>query len=864
MATETTSLTSSASDIFTGSLFDSPRQQQKEPASTYPLNFEVQLVYDNQQPLSHSVKISKSTRQLIPPTVNYIEIGNNRRFKFEVNESLEKGSVAAPAYIIRDIIHCVSEELKEKEAISLFKFSAKPVLIKKSSEDEIKSLALKIIDYGDVTTTTYTIEEKAVINAFHDQFEGQYLTKGQVVKFKLNDTLVTVQVSSLTSNDGVTIPGVLNPSSSIKLINEKSAFLTVNKVVNFAIPRIYFRVNLITDERPYSPTYVSYSTIKKAVLEKYLKQIAAPGAFWTFKDLVDSHLITLEIQKIEDVASGQSISKESFTNSTVKKALEINEKTQFIFESLTSDLMIGDDEVREAKILLTNVIAMRPHELMQDANSNNCFFSDEIMAKLKDACPEGIYKGLWHLVVNDRTENPYTLDVQFEGASTVLDEPNPKRALQSKYRITDATQLVVTSPSSPSYSFARTRKANPATKIYADIKLTLKPTTGDNYISEKALDDFLRNNIKEVLRSDSYTFFDSRHRLVEIRIREVQNGEVKDSYQHMLGAIGPETKFEFRPFPEKDAEGNPLPDSCVLMKENDPTLEGLDTRGVLKQFGIVGLADEVIKQIDRLVYRIMHPELFKKLGCKKNRGVLLYGIYGTAKTQLTYALRHLCKVRDENCKNISATEVLSMWVGKTEEIIRDLFKPAQKSFQEFGDNMPLHMIVFQEADSLFGNRENADRNHQITPVGELLTRLDAEGDKYPNVIVVMTTNRKEAIDPALLRKGRIGLHLELGIPNEENSEKIFMHYIKPIIDNKFLDKEVNLKKIADRISQRTGAEIEGIVISAIELAVERMLDNKEENPIVTTNDFIEAIRQSSSSRASDMESFKEKQDRIFS
>ena len=149
-----------------------------------------------------------------------------------------------------------------------------------------------------------------------------------------------------------------------------------------------------------------------------------------------------------------------------------------------------------------------------------------------------------------------------------------------------------------------------------------------------------------------------------------------------------------------------------------------------------------------------HAGLLRRAGVRPPRGVLLFGPPGTGKTLLARALASQSGI---NFLSVKGPSLLTKYVGESERGVRDLFRRARQS-------APC-VLVFDEIDALAPARGGgADDGHVAARVvAQLLTELDGIED-LEGVLVVGTTNRKDMVDPALLRPGRFDLLLEVPMP----------------------------------------------------------------------------------------------------
>jgi vesicle-fusing ATPase len=146
--------------------------------------------------------------------------------------------------------------------------------------------------------------------------------------------------------------------------------------------------------------------------------------------------------------------------------------------------------------------------------------------------------------------------------------------------------------------------------------------------------------------------------------------------------------------------------------------------------------------------------------------MLLYGPPGTGKTLIA---RQISKaLHCEEPKIVNGPEIFDKYVGGSEKKIRELFEPAEKDMKTFGDESKLHIIIFDEIDAICrarGSTGSSGTGVNETVVNQLLSKMDGV-DSLNNILVIGMTNRKDMIDEAMLRPGRLEIHLEIGLPDE--------------------------------------------------------------------------------------------------
>ncbi|PHH84689.1 hypothetical protein CDD83_1542 [Cordyceps sp. RAO-2017] len=241
-----------------------------------------------------------------------------------------------------------------------------------------------------------------------------------------------------------------------------------------------------------------------------------------------------------------------------------------------------------------------------------------------------------------------------------------------------------------------------------------------------------------------------------------------------------------------------------------------------EDLGIGGLGNEFSTIFRRaFASRVFPPGLVSKMGIPPVKGMLLYGPPGTGKTLIARQIGMMLNARPP--KVINGPEVLNKFVGQSEENIRKLFVDAEKEWKEKGEESALHIIIFDELDAVCkqrGSGAGGGTGVGDSVVNQLLSKLDGV-DQLGNILLIGMTNRKDMIDDALLRPGRLEVHLEISLPDEPGRLEIFKIHTTKMRDNGFLDGDVNLEEMAGQTKNFSGAEISGLVRSAASFAFSR-------------------------------------------
>ncbi len=244
-----------------------------------------------------------------------------------------------------------------------------------------------------------------------------------------------------------------------------------------------------------------------------------------------------------------------------------------------------------------------------------------------------------------------------------------------------------------------------------------------------------------------------------------------------------------------------------VMKTKKLTKFGFD----FNEMGIGGLDNEISNIFRRAFTTRLYPSAYlEKYGIKHVKGMLLYGPPGTGKTLIARTLANALEVKE--FKVVNGPELFDKYVGETEKKIRELFAEAEKDEKENGDDAGLHVIVFDEIDSICKARGTVNSGTGVHDgaVNQLLTKIDGV-NSLNNIIVIGMTNRKDLIDEAILRPGRLELHIEIGLPDEKGRLQILNIHTKKMRENKVLGDDVDLSELAKKTRNYTGADIESMV-----------------------------------------------------
>jgi transitional endoplasmic reticulum ATPase len=266
-------------------------------------------------------------------------------------------------------------------------------------------------------------------------------------------------------------------------------------------------------------------------------------------------------------------------------------------------------------------------------------------------------------------------------------------------------------------------------------------------------------------------------------------------------------------------------------------LEGVKNVVDVTYEDIGGLKEEVKKVREMIEIPLKRPELFERLGISPPKGVLMHGPPGTGKTLLAKAVAN---ESDAHFIAINGPEIMSKYVGGSEERLRELFEEAE-------ENAP-SIIFIDEIDAIAPKREEVSGEVERRTVAQLLTLMDGLKSRG-QVVVIGATNRPDALDHAIRRGGRFDREIEIGVPDKEGRGEVLQIHTRGMP----LDDKVDLVEMAEITHGFVGADLESLCKEAAMRVLRRVLPDikgdEEISPetlkkmIVTKSDFKEALKE---------------------
>jgi cell division protease FtsH len=214
---------------------------------------------------------------------------------------------------------------------------------------------------------------------------------------------------------------------------------------------------------------------------------------------------------------------------------------------------------------------------------------------------------------------------------------------------------------------------------------------------------------------------------------------------------------------------------------------------------------------------------YTRLGAVLPKGILLEGPPGVGKTYLAKAIASETK---SSFFSVSGSEFIERYVGVGASRVRDLFKLARA-------NSP-SIIFIDEIDAIGGKRsgggDGSYKEHDQT-LNQLLTEMDGFKDNF-QIMVLAATNRKDMLDPALLRPGRFDRHIHISLPDKYSREQILQLYLE---EKKRREKSINITTIAELTDGFSGADLKNLINEAAILTARRGGDK------ITSSDITSAM-----------------------
>lgn len=252
--------------------------------------------------------------------------------------------------------------------------------------------------------------------------------------------------------------------------------------------------------------------------------------------------------------------------------------------------------------------------------------------------------------------------------------------------------------------------------------------------------------------------------------------------------------------------------------------------------------DQEIDRLKEVGAIFAHPDLAEEWDVDVPTGILLCGPGGVGKTEL---VRAFSREIEAELVEIKVSDIQSMWVGKSNENLRDVFKCA-------GTAEGRVVMLFDELDGLFSQNAGGNQGVALALISEMKMQLSNLRRDHPGIIVAATTNSLSGFDEALLRPGRFDVVLQIPKPNDVARAGIFgavissrmnLYNLGDITGEKRMNDSIDINSLAAATEGMTGADIKAILHTA---RTKRLMANLQRgielNPI-SQSDVIQAIKQ---------------------
>lgn len=284
-------------------------------------------------------------------------------------------------------------------------------------------------------------------------------------------------------------------------------------------------------------------------------------------------------------------------------------------------------------------------------------------------------------------------------------------------------------------------------------------------------------------------------------IKKLEAGDsvlVDQKNLNILRKIGKETSFNVEKF--------------VIIEK--PTIKWED---------IGGLEDQINEIKEVIELPLKKPKLFEAVGIHPPKGVLLYGPPGTGKTLLAKAV---ASSTNSTFIEVVGSELVQKFIGEGAKLVKEIFQLARKKSPA--------IIFIDEIDALCAKRieigTSGEREVQRTFM-QFLAEIDGF-KSLGNIKIIGCTNRKDILDPAIMRPGRLDRHIMVGAPNIDGLRQIFKIHTSRM---KF-DKKINFEKIYKDMEGFSGAEVRAVATESGYFAI------REDRTQITEKDLVEAVK----------------------
>ncbi len=774
----------------------------------------------------------------------YIQVAN-QIYNLKISPWIPPGVIALNKYQYRDCEDATFPQLKNNNIM------LSPLDVRDHSHQQLYHALFEIevhpSDFSKQTSEPITLSLQKLRGYMQRKYEQHFFRKGQSLLIHLPEgTFVLKMISPIFNpllNSGAQPRhGWISASTLLDFkIKEASEIILFDQVISDGIKRLDFTLSI--------KNKTGFSRIRRRYTQDDFEQGKTPlpisctcDHMQTFikeqlkgKTLkvgdrnplgsVGGHEVIAELKKAKinpeqfPLLPSRSIVDEGYT-----RMYQLQDTTAISIDS-SRDLIISKSSVLTASELRFEILSVDPENDEEVFNPKYHWVNvKELTATIREmgiqlACNE-------KLVLHHNTER-YLIQLSKAKADGVTRREEKYSTLwgvgeesKLKFQVASENEIKLVADSNPHQLREVTIEVTPSSR-----KSTRSFFDEDEEDSETQSVDIreLRKLAEErlpvlLIKGQNFSVSTEDDQNLKFRIKgmQFQESDIPSSMYNTLATQTSDTKIKFVVKPES-AMSIFYPQRDIRVSNIDQALQGMGLGGLGKQF-------------KRVLRKVLLPTEFKDELTSRNlkpvRGLLLYGPPGTGKTTLARQIGTLLGCQGERLKMLAGPSIWNKWLGNSEKAIRDLFKPAREASTKYGSNSPLYVIVIDEIDAILRTRHEDNARYENSVVDQFIAEMDGL-NPLNNILVVGLTNHKDLLDPAVVRKGRLGDHISIGFPDRKGREEIFQIHIKTTLENGFVSDDVDFNTLSEMTKGWTGADIEGLVNEANSLAFARKLEAYE-------------------------------------